>query len=48
MVKFDRRVLTVKFNGEKFLTRESQALNIDYYIKWRIRDAVAVLPVDRW
>ena len=39
VVKFDRRVLTVKFNGEKFLTRESQALNIDYYIKWRIRDA---------
>ena len=39
VVKFDRRVLTVKFNGEKFLTRESQALNIDYYIKWRIREA---------
>jgi len=38
VVKFDRRVLTVKFNGEKFLTRESQALTIDYYIKWRIRE----------
>jgi modulator of FtsH protease HflC len=32
-------VLTVNYNSEKFLTRESQALNIDYYIKWRIRDA---------
>jgi modulator of FtsH protease HflC len=39
VVKFDRRVLTVNYNSEKFLTRESQALNIDYYIKWRIRDA---------
>lgn len=38
VVKFDRRVLTVKFNGEKFLTRDSQALTIDYYVKWRIRD----------
>jgi modulator of FtsH protease HflC len=39
VVKFDRRVLTVNYNSEKFLTQESQALNIDYYIKWRIRDA---------
>jgi membrane protease subunit HflC len=39
VVKFDKRVLTVKFNGEQFLTRDSQALTIDYYIKWRIRDA---------
>jgi membrane protease subunit HflC len=39
VVKFDRRVQTVKFNGEQFLTRDSQALTIDYYIKWRISDA---------
>jgi membrane protease subunit HflC len=39
VVRFDRRVLTVNFNGEQFLTRESQPLAIDYYIKWRIRDA---------
>jgi len=39
VVRFDRRVLTVNFNGEQFLTRESQPLNIDYYIKWRIVDA---------
>ena len=36
VVKFDRRVLTRKFNGEQFLTSESQGLTIDYYIKWRI------------
>lgn len=39
VVKFDRRVLTRKFDGEQFLTRESQGLTIDYYIKWRIEEA---------
>jgi len=39
VVKFDRRVLTRKFNAEQFLTRESQGLTVDYYIKWRILDA---------
>ena len=37
-VKFDRRVLTRKFNGEQFLTSESQGLTVDYYIKWQIFD----------
>lgn len=36
--KFDRRVLTKKFDGEQFLTSESQVLSVDYYIKWRILD----------
>lgn len=39
VVKFDRRVLTRKFDGEQFLTSDSQALTVDYYIKWRIREA---------
>jgi membrane protease subunit HflC len=39
VVRFDRRVLTRKFDGEQFLTRESQGLTIDYYIKWRIANA---------
>jgi membrane protease subunit HflC len=39
VVKFDRRVLTRKFDGEQFLTSESQGLTIDYYIKWKILDA---------
>ena len=38
VVKFDRRVLTVNYSGEQFLTRESQPLAIDYYIKWRINN----------
>ncbi len=49
VVKFDRRVLTRKFDGEQFLTSESQGLTIDYYIKWRILDAEHFLPGDqRW
>jgi len=38
VVKFDRRVLTRKFDGEQFLTSESQGLTVDYYIKWQIFD----------
>jgi membrane protease subunit HflC len=36
--RFDKRVITRKFDGEQFLTNESQVLTIDYYIKWRIED----------
>jgi membrane protease subunit HflC len=39
VVKFDKRVLTRKFDSEQFLTSESQGLTVDYYIKWRISDA---------
>jgi membrane protease subunit HflC len=39
VVKFDRRVLTRRFDGEQFLTKESQRLTVDYYIKWKIEDA---------
>jgi membrane protease subunit HflC len=39
VVKFDKRVLSRRFDGEQFLTNESQLLAIDYYIKWRILDA---------
>jgi membrane protease subunit HflC len=38
VVTFDRRVLALKFEGEQFLTKESQGLTIGYYIKWRISD----------
>src|SRR5688500_870679 len=38
VVKFDNRVLTRKYDGEEFLTKESQILTVDYYIKWRISD----------
>ena len=38
VIKVDRRVLTRRFDGEQFLTSESQVLSIAYYIKWRIHD----------
>jgi modulator of FtsH protease HflC len=38
VIRFDRRVITRKFDGEQFLTSESQVLTIDYYIKWQILD----------
>ncbi len=34
--KFERRIITRKYDGEPFLTSDSQGLSIDYYIKWRI------------
>ncbi len=39
VVSFDRRVLTRRYDGEQFLTSESQGLTVAYYIKWQIRDA---------
>jgi len=39
IVKFDRRVLTRRYDREQFLTSESQGLTVAYYIKWRISDA---------
>ena len=39
VVKFDKRVLTHKFDGEQFLTKDSQSLTVGYYIKWKILDA---------
>jgi membrane protease subunit HflC len=39
IVKFDKRVLTRRYDGESFLTKESQNLTVDYYIKWKISDA---------
>jgi modulator of FtsH protease HflC len=39
IVKFDRRILTRRYDREQFLTSESQGLTVAYYIKWRISDA---------
>ena len=36
--KFERRVLTVNYPKEKFLTSEGKILDIDFYMKWRIED----------
>jgi len=38
ITKFDRRILTQPYQGETFLTNDNRGLNVDFYIKWRVRD----------
>jgi membrane protease subunit HflC len=33
---FDRRIITQLYPAERFLTREQEQLNVDFYVKWRI------------
>jgi membrane protease subunit HflC len=37
---FDRRILSRAYPGENFLTRDQKALNVDFYIKWKLSDAL--------
>jgi membrane protease subunit HflC len=36
--KFDRRILTRNYPSEQFLTSEGKILNVDFYVKWRVKD----------
>ena len=36
VAKFDKRILTQLYPAERFLTREQEQLNVDFYVKWRI------------
>jgi membrane protease subunit HflC len=38
VVKFERRIVTQNYTGETFLTNENRALNVAFYIKWRVMD----------
>jgi len=40
VTKFDRRILSQSYNGETFLTNDNRGLIADFYVKWRVRDAV--------
>ncbi|HEY2276074.1 MAG TPA: protease modulator HflC [Steroidobacteraceae bacterium] len=40
VTKFDRRILSQSYNGETFLTNDNRGLVADFYIKWRVREAV--------
>lgn len=33
---FDKRIITQLYPSERFLTREQEQLNVDFYVKWRI------------
>jgi membrane protease subunit HflC len=35
---FDKRIITQLYPAERFLTREQEQLNVDFYVKWRISD----------
>jgi membrane protease subunit HflC len=37
--KFDKRVLTLDTRPERFLTGEKKNVSVDFFIKWRIKDA---------
>jgi membrane protease subunit HflC len=37
--QFERRIITQRYIGETFLTSENKALIVDFYIKWRVKDA---------
>lgn len=41
VVKLDRRVLSQSYPGETFLTSDNRGLTVDFYVKWRIKDAQA-------
>ena len=38
VAKFDKRIITQFYPTERFLTREQEQLNVDFYVKWRIDD----------
>ncbi len=38
MRRFERRIITQRYAGETFLTSENKALNVDFYVKWRVKD----------
>jgi modulator of FtsH protease HflC len=40
VTKFDKRILSQSYNGETFLTNDNRALVADFYVKWRVKDAV--------
>lgn len=39
VVKFDRRVLSLSYTGETFLTNDNRGLIVDFYVKWKVGNA---------
>lgn len=39
VVKLDRRILSQSYTGENLVTRDARSLGVDFYVKWRIKDA---------
>ena len=41
VVRYDRRILNLEAAPERYFTSEKKAVNVDFYVKWRIQDAAA-------
>jgi modulator of FtsH protease HflC len=39
VVKFDRRILSLSYTGETFLTNDNRGLIVDFYVKWKVSNA---------
>lgn len=39
VVKFDKRVLSLSYTGETFLTNDNRGLIVDFYVKWKVNNA---------
>jgi modulator of FtsH protease HflC len=39
VIKFDRRIISQTYAGETFLTNDNRGLVVDFYIKWRVKNA---------
>jgi len=39
VVKFDGRILSQSYTGETFLTNDGRGLIVDFYVKWRVKNA---------
>jgi membrane protease subunit HflC len=41
VVRYDRRILNLEAQPERYFTSEKKAVNVDFYVKWRIQDPAA-------
>ncbi|MBS0439110.1 MAG: protease modulator HflC [Proteobacteria bacterium] len=41
VVRYDRRILNLEAQPERYFTTEKKAVNVDFYVKWRIADPAA-------
>src|ERR1700734_2361002 len=39
VVTFDGRILSLSYTGETFLTNDNRGLIVDFYVKWKVKDA---------
>lgn len=45
--RFEKRIITYPYKGETFLTSENKALIVDFYVKWRVKDAARYFTTTR-